>query len=300
MTQPTGGLGRGLSALLPKQEERNVPTPGSPVLRDIPIESIRPNARQPRGSFNEEALNELAESIRAVGLLQPIIVREDASGGFELIAGERRLRASKLAGADRIAAIVKTAADDQMLRDALIENLQRVDLDPLEEAAGYRQLIDDLGATHEDIARRVGKSRAAITNALRLMTLAPEVQERISSGALSAAHGRALAGLPDADAQVRAARRIVAEQLSVRATEDLVRTMSTQITVATHTRTPAPAQSDRPAGILQAEVMLSDILGTSVSVETRRRRGRIIIEFADFEDLDRLVRIVSSPPEHAE
>lgn len=295
MTQPSGGLGRGLSALLPKQQER---PSGGPELREVPIDAIRPNPRQPRGSFDEVALNELAESIRAVGLLQPIIVRA-VGDGFELIAGERRLRASKIAGAAHITAIVKTTADDQMLRDALIENLQRVDLDPLEEAAGYRQLVDDLGATHEDIARRVGKSRAAITNALRLLTLAPEVQERISAGILSAAHGRALAALPYGDAQVRAARRIIAEQLSVRATEDLVRAMSTQVTVASHTRTPAPAQSDRPAGILQAEVMLSDILGTRVSVESKRRRGRIIIDFADFEDLDRLVRIVASNPENA-
>lgn len=283
MTQMQRGLGRGLSALLPQQRE------GS-ELREVPVEAIRPNPRQPRTVFADDQLAELAASIAAVGLLQPVIVRE-VEQGFELIAGERRLRASKLAGLDRIQAIVRTTEDERLLQDALIENLQRVDLDPLEEAAGFRRLIDDLGLTHEEVAKRVGRSRAAVTNALRLLSLAPAVQERISSGVLSAAHGRALAALADHDAQVRAAQRIAAEELSVRATEEMVRMMAgagTALRERAGART--ATSSERPAGILQAEVMLSDILSTRVSVEHGRRRGKIVIEFADVDDLDRIVR----------
>ena len=286
MTELKGGLGRGLSALLPHE----VRIAGAPQLRDIAIEEIRPNARQPRASIEDEALGELAASIRSVGLLQPVVVRP-VDGGYELVAGERRWRACKVAGLLRIPAIVRETGDDQMLRDALIENLQRVDLNPLEEAAAFRQLVDDFGATHEEIADRVGKSRAAVTNALRLLHLSPDVQQRIAAGTISAAHGRAIAALADLDAQARAAARVVAESLSVRQTEDLVRTMSA---TGDQLRERASARRDpkkeRPAGILEAEMLLSDILGTRVVVEAGRRRGRILVEFADFDDLDRIVR----------
>jgi len=288
MTELKGGLGRGLSALLPHE----VVIAGGPQLRDIAIGEIKPNARQPRTAIDDDALDELAASIRSVGLLQPVVVRP-VDGGYELVAGERRWRACKLAGLTRIPAIIRETGDDQMLRDALIENLQRVDLNPLDEAAAFRQLVDDFGATHEEIAERVGKSRAAVTNSLRLLQLSPDVQQRIAAGTFSAAHGRAVAALADHAAQARAAARVVADALSVRQTEDLVRTM---VGTGEPLRERAAARRDpkkeRPAGILEAEMLLSDILGTRVVVESGRRRGRIAIEFADFDDLDRIVRFI--------
>ncbi len=288
MTELKGGLGRGLSALLPHE----VVIAGGPQLRDIAIGEIKPNARQPRTAMDDEALSELAASIRSVGLLQPVVVRP-VDGGYELVAGERRWRACTLAGLTRIPAIIRETGDDQMLRDALIENLQRVDLNPLDEAAAFRQLVDDFGATHEEIAERVGKSRAAVTNALRLLQLSPDVQQRISAGTFSAAHGRAIAALADHAAQARAAARVVADALSVRQTEELVRTI---VGTGEPLRERAAARRDpkkeRPAGILEAEMLLSDILGTRVVVESGRRRGRIAIEFADFDDLDRIVRLI--------
>ncbi|MGZ4138297.1 MAG: ParB/RepB/Spo0J family partition protein [Actinomycetota bacterium] len=287
MTELKGGLGRGLSALLPQEQRVS-----GPQLRDVPLDEIRPNPRQPRTGLDDAMLEELAASIRSVGLLQPVVVRP-VSGGYELVAGERRWRASKIAGLMRIPAIVRETGDDQMLRDALIENLQRVDLNPLEEAAAFRQLVDDFGATHEEIADRVGKSRAAVTNALRLLQLGADVQQRLAAGTLSAAHGRAIAALADHDAQARAAARVVAGSLSVRQTEDLVRQM---VGTGDQLRERAIARRDvskeRPAGILEAEMLLSDILGTRVAVEPGRRRGRISIEFADFDDLDRIVRLI--------
>ena len=288
MTELKGGLGRGLSALLPHE----VVIAGGPQLRDVAIGEIKPNARQPRTAIDDDALDELAASIRSVGLLQPVVVRP-VDGGYELVAGERRWRACKLAGLTRIPAIIRETGDDQMLRDALIENLQRVDLNPLDEAAAFRQLVDDFGATHEEIAERVGKSRAAVTNSLRLLQLSPDVQQRIAAGTFSAAHGRAVAALADHAAQARAAARVVADALSVRQTEDLVRTM---VGTGEPLRERAAARRDpkkeRPAGILEAEMLLSDILGTRVVVESGRRRGRIAIEFADFDDLDRIVRFI--------
>jgi ParB family chromosome partitioning protein len=212
--RPRGGLGRGLSALLQ--------TPAT-SLREVALEEIAPNPRQPRTEFDDEALDTLAASIRAVGVLQPVIVRPRDGGGFELVVGERRWRAARRAGLERIPAIVREADDGELLRDALIENLHREDLNPLEEAAAYRGLLDDIGLTHEELAERVGRSRAAITNAIRLLGLAATVQARIAAGTLSAAHGRALAGLADHGHQESAAQRVVAQNLSVRQAEDLVR-----------------------------------------------------------------------------
>ena len=288
MTELKGGLGRGLSALLPHE----VVIAGGPQLRDVAIDEIKPNARQPRTAMDDETLNELAASIRSVGLLQPVVVRP-VEGGYELVAGERRWRACKLAGLMRIPAIIRETGDDQMLRDALIENLQRVDLNPLEEAAAFRQLVDDFGATHEEIADRVGKSRAAVTNSLRLLQLSPDVQQRIAAGTFSAAHGRAIAALADHAAQSRAAARVVADGLSVRQTEELVRSMAgTGEPLRERAAARRDPKKERSAGILEAEMLLSDILGTRVVVEPGRRRGRISIEFADFEDLDRIVRLI--------
>ena len=305
--QPKGGLGRGLSALLPQpgasqpsQPETtpasSAPTPGAPELVEVPPEQVSRNPRQPRTVFDDQGLADLAASIKVVGLLQPIVVRR-AHGSYELVAGERRLRASKLAGLRVIPAIVRETADDALLPDALIENLQRIDLNPLEEAAALRQLVDDFGATHEEIAAKVGKSRAAVTNALRLLALAPEVQARIANGVLSAAHGRAIAALADHGQQARAAARVAGDALSVRATEELVRTMA-GAGIALHDRaTASRASVERPAGVLQAESMLSDILATSVKVAPGRRRGRIVIEYADIDDLGRIVRHIQGTTE---
>ena len=290
MSEAVGGLGKGLAALLPKEQR----AADGASLREISVTDIRPNPRQPRSSIADDALAELAASIRSVGVLQPVIVRP-AGVGFELVAGERRWRAARLAGLPTVPAIVRASGDDQMLRDALIENLQRVDLNPLEEAAAFRQLVDDFGATHEEIAARVGKSRAAVTNALRLLQLAPDVQQRIASGAISAAHGRAIAALADLAAQARAAARVVAEQLSVRQTEEMVRQMggATGEGLAPRAQaTRAASRTDRPAGFLEAEMLLSDILGTRVLVQGGRKRGRVVIEYADFADLDRIVRTI--------
>lgn len=307
-TQNRGGLGRGLSAILspaapPVIERDTYVDDGHPraagalgeALREVPLDAIVPNARQPRGSFDEAALDGLAASIAEVGLLQPIVVRETGPGRYELIAGERRWRASARAGLATIPVIVRATGDDALLRDALIENIQRVDLDPLEEAAALRQLVDDFGSTHEEVARRVGKSRAAVTNALRLLALAPEVQARIRAGVLSAAHGRAIAALEDPAAQARAALRVVAETLSVRATEELVRQLAASGVAPLTERaaaTRAPATRTRPPGIVEAEMLLSDILSTRAVVEPRRAGGKIVIDYADFEDLDRIVRLI--------
>ena len=277
-----GGLGRGLSALL-----------SSPAasLRELPLDEIAPNHRQPRTEFDDEALDALAASIRAVGVLQPVVVRARPDGSFELIVGERRWRAARRAGLDRIPAVVREADDQDLLRDALIENLHREDLNPLEEAAAYRQLLDDVGMTHEELADRVGRSRAAITNAIRLLTLAPTVQRRIAAGTLSAAHGRAIAGLVDLETQERAAQRVVAQNLSVRQTEDLVRGL-VESGAGLSVRA-AKSRVERPPAILEVEKRLSDMLDTRVTVEVGRRRGRVTIEFAGLEDLDRIWRAIA-------
>ena len=276
-----GGLGRGLSALLQAP---------SAALREIPLDEIAPNHRQPRTEFDDEALEALAASIKAVGVLQPVVVRQ-REDGYELIVGERRWRAARRAGLEKIPAVVRDADDQDLLRDALIENLHREDLNALEEAAAYKQLLDDLGMTHEELAERVGRSRAAISNAIRLLGLAPTVQKRIAGGTLTAAHGRAIAGLPDGDMQERAAQRVVAQNLSVRQTEDLVRTyVSSGSGLSTRgTR----SRVERPAAILEIEKRLSDMLDTRVTVEVGRRRGRIVIDFAGLEDLDRIWRAVA-------
>jgi len=277
-----GGLGRGLSALLQ--------TPAA-SLRELPLDDIAPNHRQPRTEFDDEALDALAASIKAVGVLQPVVVRQRPDGGYELVVGERRWRAARRAGLERIPAVVREAGEEDMLRDALIENLHREDLNPLEEAAAYRQLLDDVGMTHEELAERVGRSRAAITNALRLLGLAPTVQQRIASGSLTAAHGRSLAGLADLVNQERVAQRILAQNLSVRQTEELVRSLvagGTGLSVRA-----ARSRVERPPAILEVEKRLSDMLDTRVTVEVGRRRGRITIEFAGLEDLDRIWRAVA-------
>jgi ParB family transcriptional regulator, chromosome partitioning protein len=258
---------------------------------EIAVASIAPNPRQPRRTFDEDALDELAESIRQVGLLQPVVVRAAGPGRYELIMGERRWRAAQRAGLAEIGAIVKQTQDDEMLRDALIENLHRQQLDPLEEAAAYQQLLDDFGATHEELARKVGRSRPHITNTLRLLNLPPAVQMRVAAGVLSAGHARALLGLGDPEAQVHLAMRIVAENLSVRAVEEIVAIGSDESPPRRAART-AAAKPNAP-GLRHLEDRLSDLFETRVKVELGQRKGKIVVEFATIDDLERIVKAMN-------
>ncbi len=310
MTERKGGLGRGLAALIPSGPPPGtgpavVPN-GSPatvtgsapvdvavagaVYREVPIESIAPNGKQPRQVFDEDALGELEHSIREFGLMQPIVVREADAGRYEIVMGERRWRAAQRAGLDTIPAIVRKTADDAMLRDALLENIHRVQLNPLEEAAAYQQLLEEFEVTHEELASRIGRSRPVITNMIRLLKLPLPVQRRVAAGVLSAGHARALLGLDDPGAQEDLAARIVAEGLSVRATEEAV-------TVAK--REPAKTPKAPPRKAMQAPGLqdladrLSDNFDTRVKVELGRRKGRIVVEFASVDDLERIVKLMN-------
>ena len=265
-----------------------VPVPGA-TFAELPVKIIVPNPRQPRQVFDEDDITELAASIKEVGLLQPIVVRrvDDEDGraeSYELVMGERRLRAAKEAGLETIPAVVRYTEDQDLLRDALLENLHRVQLNPLEEAAAYQQLLEDFNCTHAELSKRIARSRSQISNTLRLMKLPPLVQRRLAAGVLSAGHARALLGLPDAASMERLAQRIVAEGLSVRATEELVALHDEpQDTRQTASRTrrsaPLPALSTR----------LSDVFDTRVKVTRGSKKGRITIEFAGDEDLARIV-----------
>jgi ParB family chromosome partitioning protein len=273
-------------------EEDLRPVPGA-RFAELPTALIAPNPRQPRQVFDEEALAELAQSIRQVGLLQPVVVRPVTSPGgdgcrYELVMGERRWRAAQQAGLDTVPAIVRTAADDEMLRDALLENLHRAQLNPLEEAAAYQQLLDDFGCTQDELAHRIGRSRPQISNTLRLLRLPSPVARRVAAGVLSAGHARALLALDDPDAQERLAARIVAEGLSVRAVEEIV-------TLGGDQQAPAPrARRSRPVAPHAAELAerLSDRLETRVRVTLGRTRGRIVVEFASLDDLERIAAVM--------
>ncbi len=314
MAQQRRGLGRGLGALIPDtpklagaaaargtdahaRPDAGETRPDVPVevpgaqYAEIPVTAIVPNPRQPRRTFEEDALDELAESIRQVGLLQPVVVRPAGPGRYELVMGERRWQASRRAGLTEIGAIVKQTQDDDMLRDALLENLHRQQLDPLEEAAAYQQLLDDFGATHEQLAQKVGRSRPHISNTLRLLNLPPAVQKRVAAGVLSAGHARALLGLDSPEAQERLASRIVAEGLSVRAVEEIVSLGGDE---APRRRSRA-AQSPQPTapGLRRLADRLSDLFETRVKVEVGKHKGRIVIEFASPDDLQRIVNAMS-------
>ncbi len=258
---------------------------------ELPIDAIVPNPRQPRQTFDEEALEELAASISVVGLLQPIVVREPRSGRYELIMGERRLRASKLAGITTIPAIVRKTGDDDLLRDALMENLHRQQLNALEEAAAYQQLLDDFGATHEELATRIGRSRPHITNTLRLLNLPPAVQRRVAAGVLSAGHARALLGLDSAERQEHLAGRIVAEGLSVRAVEELIALGEGGDTKQAARRKAVNKPVNPRIEELAAE--LSELYETKVSVDLGRRKGKIVVEFGSIEDLERIINAMN-------
>jgi ParB family chromosome partitioning protein len=320
------GLGRGLGALIPtapgkgespaaagpspvdvlipgRSSEDGVPT-GPPAevagahFADVPLDSITPNPRQPREVFEEEALAELVHSLREVGLLQPIVVRplggEPGAERYELIMGERRWRAAREAGFTSIPAIVRSTGDDVMLRDALLENLHRSQLNPLEEAAAYDQLLQDFGCTHDELAGRIGRSRPQISNTLRLLKLPPLVQRRVAAGVLSAGHARALLGLEDAAGQERLAQRIVAEGLSVRSVEEIV-----ALGGDTPERVRSTRRGARPVAPKLAVLAdrLSERFETRVKVDLGRSKGRIVVEFGSVDDLERIVGLMAPETE---
>jgi ParB family chromosome partitioning protein len=258
-------------------------------LEEISVSAIDPNPRQPRQSFDEDTLAELAASIEAVGLLQPVVVRKAGGGRYELIMGERRLRACQIAGIPVIPAIVRQSSDDEMLREALMENLHREQLNPLEEAAAYQQLLDDFSATHEELAKKIGRSRPHISNTMRLLNLPPAVQKRVAAGVLSAGHARALLGVEDAVTQEQLAYKIVAEGLSVRAVEEMV-ALGVQ---PEKNRRPAGPKAPVAPGLKDLADRLSDLFDTRVKVELGQRKGKIVVEFATLEDLERIVRSMS-------
>lgn len=307
------GLGKGLGALIPAGELRD----RSSALREVATASIRPNPLQPRTRFDEEAMASLAASIREVGVLQPILVREAAEGEYELIAGERRWRAARRAGLQTMPVLVQASSDVHSLEQALVENLHREDLNPLEEAAAFQQLVDTFDYTHEQVAARVGKSRTAVTNTLRLLQLPAGVQRALADGAMTAGHAKAMLGTPDRAFQEDLARRTVAEGLTVRAVEELVRAHGQPETdfalepepsagqaangAGQETTAPArapegPAAAQRrhlpPPGILELEELLSTHLNTRVKVEMSAKRGRVMVEFATLEDLERIYKLM--------
>jgi ParB family chromosome partitioning protein len=305
-------LGRGLGALIPSTPapgtsatmgSKSNSIPGAPPARvepelamvpgasfaEIEVEKITPNAKQPRSVFDEDAMDELVHSVKEIGLLQPIVVRRLTEDTFELVMGERRWRASQLAGLTSIPAIIRDTADDVMLRDALLENLHRSQLNPLEEAAAYQQMLDDFGCTQEVLATRIGRSRPQISNTLRLLKLPASVQRRVAAGVLSAGHARALLGLPSGDAIERLAQRIVAEGLSVRTVEEIVAMgdMSAE--------DPTPARRrNKPVAprLVDLADRLSDRFETRVKVDLGKTKGKITVEFASIDDLERIVGLM--------
>ena len=293
------GLGKGLGALIPTEGASAGPSE-TDGLREIPVSSIHANRHQPRTVFDEEALNSLVESVRSLGVLQPVLVRASENAGqFELIAGERRWRAARRAGLQTIPAVLKTVEDLGALEQAVVENLHRADLNPLEEAAAYQQLIEDFGLTQEQAAKRVGKSRSAVANLLRLFQLPPAVQRALSEGSLSAGHAKVLLSTPDRAYQESLAKRIVAEDLSVRATEQIIREREElEEQLAPSAPDPQPDRRRlRPPGLLELEELLSTRLDTRVKVEMGAKKGKMNIEFANLEDLERIYRIISSTNE---
>ncbi len=296
------GLGKGLGALIPN--DLTAPNDDA-TLRELQVSQIEPNQHQPRAQFDEEALVSLTDSIRELGVLQPILVRPSGHDRYELIAGERRWRASKRAGLQTIPAIVRKIDETTSLEQALVENLHREDLHPMEEAAAYQQLIEEFNLSHEDVARRVGKSRSGVSNMLRLFQLPPSIQKLVADRQLSAGHARALLGTPDRAFQEALARRAVAEQLSVRDVEDAVRARSGEPGADADDHSegegsgtkPTPAVAGRrlrPPGLLELEGLLSDRLDTRVKVSMGSKRGKVTIDFASLEDLERIYRAMTT------
>ena len=316
MAQQKRGLGRGLGALIPVApgpaglgSQASEPagaattrtgfmgpeaqTVEGAYIDEIAIGAITPNPRQPRQHLDEDALEELAASIREVGLLQPVVVRKVMPGRFELVMGERRWRACQLAGLEHVPAIVRGTPDDELLREALMENMHREQLNPLDEAAAYQQLLDDFSATHDELARKIGRSRPHISNTIRLLQLPPAVQRRVAAGVLSAGHARALLSLADPQEQDHLAHRIVAEGLSVRAVEEIV-------ALGLQQARPRRASVGQPVAPALTDLAnrLSDALETRVKVEVGKQKGKLVVEFASLEDLQRIVTTMS--PEWAQ
>jgi ParB family transcriptional regulator, chromosome partitioning protein len=298
-----GGLGKGLGALIPAgQTEAGLEFAG---LEEIPISAIRPNRFQPREYFDEEALGALADSIREVGVLQPVLVRpagdpstDGADDEYELIAGERRWRAARRVGLQTIPALIRETDDAAALEHALVENLHRDNLNPLEEAAAYQQLIEDFGLTHDDVAARVGRSRASISNTLRLLQLPPAIQRSLQEGKLSMGHARAILGSPDRSFQEVLAKRVVADDLSVRAVEELVRehqgTADPEGAAGSGNGDSADSRRRlRPPGLVELEELLGDHLETRVKISMGSARGKVVVEFSTLEDLERIYRLMT-------
>ena len=286
MSTRKGGLGRGLDALIPTSITT---AQGVAVANrdEVDINLIQPNARQPRTVFDQDQLNELASSIKEVGILQPPVVRSLPGGKFELIMGERRLRASKLAGLKTIPVIVRQTPDNELLREALLENIHRSQLNALEEAAAYQNLLNDFGYTHDELATKVGKSRPVISNTLRLLNLPASVQRRIAAGVISAGHARALLSLTDEKIIEQLANRIVAENLSVRAVEEIVASSSGK---TTESKAKGAKVTNARASAIESE--LADKLDTRVTVELGKAKGKIVIEIADLTDLERINKLI--------
>lgn len=290
MAAKHSGLGKGLGDLFARTDEDQPSKPlrdGS-YFAELPLESVTPNPRQPRSIFDEDDLRELSDSVKAFGVLQPVVVRQ-VGKGYELIMGERRFRASQMAGRDTIPAIVRGTDDHDLLRDALLENLHRADLNPLEEARAYQQLLDDFQCTKEELARRIHRSRPQISNTLRLLNLPSSVQTKVAAGVLSAGHARALLGLGDARSQELLAERIIAEGLSVRSTEEIV------TTGAGRAKAPSTPRGPRPPSEKETELArtLSDHFDTRVKVTIGRNKGSITIEFATGDDLERIMAVIN-------
>lgn len=291
------GLGRGLAALIPQPDGD-----AEPRLRDVPVAAVQPNPRQPRGVFDEDEIAGLAASIQDMGLLQPLVVRPLADGSYELVAGERRLRASRLAGLTTVPAIVRQTDDDDLLKEALVENIHRVQLNPLEEGAAYQQLLEDFGVTQEELARRLGKSRPTISNAMRLLSLPPSVQRKVAAGILTAGHAKAVLALDGAGAQEALADRIVAEGLSVRSTEEIVRLRAMDEDPAVSDRSSGgPTGGSRStAGTLAAPALaelqqdLSDALKARVRISMGARTGTLMVQVSSVDELERIVGVIAA------
>ena len=285
MAVKRGGLGTNLDSLIPT----SLTVAGTEVAQqnEIPVNQIFPNPRQPRTVFDETALNELIASIKSIGILQPPVVRKVADNKYELIMGERRFRAAKAAGLTSIPVIIRQTPDNELLREALIENIHRSNLNPLEEGAAYAQLLTDFGCTHDELALKLGRSRPLISNTIRLLNLPDAVQRRVAAGVISAGHARALLGLTDSADIEKLASRIIAEGLSVRAVEEIIATMKP----STKTTKKTSVKGVSGAGLAAAE-LLSDYLDTRVNVETGKGKGKIVIEFAGSEDLQRIVDLI--------
>jgi ParB family chromosome partitioning protein len=302
MANQKRGLGRGLGALIPTELVNNVSTTSNSVVQpvntnlntvpgitfaEIELSQIKPNAKQPRQVFEEESLNELTFSLKEIGLLQPIVVRALANNEYEIVAGERRFRAAKLAGFTKIPALIRDTQDIHMLRDALLENLHRAQLNPLEEAAAYQQLLEDFGGTQEELAAKLGRSRPQVTNTMRLLKLPPTVQKRVAAGVLSSGHAKALLGLAQSEDIEVLASRIVAEGLSVRATEEIVSIGAVGGSSAGTAAKKLPAL--KAPGLKELSDRLGDKLDTRVSITMGKAKGKVIIEFSTLEDLRRIV-----------